>query len=188
MRLELKHLAPYLPYKMKFVIDMYEFTEGNCKHEVRCFTMGNDLSMCLNYGKPILRPLSDLTKEIEINKKNIIPLIELHRCSNEYNHNKYLDYEFIDSWGAKGNILKVFHDRKKDEYTEFVFSNLDFRKDTRYSEYSNVYQINIQHPIRVNNKIYNQHKLFDLLYRWHFDIFGLIEQGLAIDINALKND
>lgn len=63
MKLEPKHLAPYLPYEMVFVIDMYKFTEGNCKPEIRQFTMGNDLSMCLNYGTPILFPLSKYYSE-----------------------------------------------------------------------------------------------------------------------------
>ena len=33
--------------------------------------------------------------------------------------------------------------------------------------------------------ITNQLELFQKLLEWHFDVFGLIEQGLAIDINTL---
>ena len=31
------------------------------------------------------------------------------------------------------------------------------------------------------------HGLVSILYEFHFDVFGLIENGLAIDINTLNN-
>jgi len=27
---------------------------------------------------------------------------------------------------------------------------------------------------------------YSLLFKWHFDVFGLIKKGLAVDINTLK--
>ena len=30
------------------------------------------------------------------------------------------------------------------------------------------------------------HKVISKLFEWHFDVFGLIEKGLAIDINTIK--
>jgi len=39
----------------------------------------------------------------------------------------------------------------------------------------------------VSNYVPNQFQLFQKLFEWHFDIFGLIEEGLAIDINTLNN-
>jgi len=57
---------------------MYKFTEGNCKPEIRQFTMGNDLSMCLSYGTPILFPLSSLTKEITINGETFVPIYKIY--------------------------------------------------------------------------------------------------------------
>ena len=41
-------------------------------------------------------------------------------------------------------------------------------------------------PLVELAKIQNQLQLFQKLYEWHFDIFGLIEKGEAIDINTLK--
>jgi hypothetical protein len=35
-------------------------------------------------------------------------------------------------------------------------------------------------------KIHLPYSVFKNLFEWHFDVFGLIEQGLAIDINTLK--
>lgn len=129
MKLELKHLAPYLPYKMRFVIDMYEFTEGNCKPEIRHFTMGNDLSMCLNYGKPILRPLSDLLKDVKVDND----VINFQKHFNEY------EFEWLITSNNKRKLI----------------NSLDYFIVSKMIEY-------------------------------HFDIFGLINEGLAIDINTLS--
>lgn len=192
-KLTLREIAPYLPYGLQFATlndDTNEYYIDANRYILNFGGLNGVANICMaNYSRPlykiILRPLSDLTKEIEINGKRFTPLIELYRCSNEYNYNEDLDYEFIDSWGAKGNILKVFHNRKKNEYTEFVFSKLSFRKDRIHSKGSYVFGMNLPHNIRVNSKLYNNHKLYNLLYIWHFDIFGLIEKGLAIDINTL---
>jgi hypothetical protein len=78
MKLELKHVAPYLPYGLKY---KSEHIEGS-----RIYTMlglnekYNRLDSDCDYGwiyikgiKPILRPLSDLTKEIEHNEERFVP-------------------------------------------------------------------------------------------------------------------
>lgn len=60
MKLELKHLAPYLPYKLKLynrqgiIRTMYTFESNDKSINIA------DVD-CLNY-KPILKPLSDLLK------------------------------------------------------------------------------------------------------------------------------
>lgn len=109
MKLELKHLAPYLPYGLK-VSSIHTLNAengiGNINHIVRAVNKGK------KQYRPILRPLSDLTKEE-------------YRC---------LFY---------GNPL----DYKIDELP---------------------------------------YKTFIKLLEWHFDVFHLIPQGLAIDINTLQ--
>lgn len=146
MKLELKHLAPYLPYSLKFYVDMYEFTEGNCKPEMRLFTMGNDITMCLKYGKPILRPLSDLTKEIEHNGENFIPVDYFEIGDND---NDSLEYD-------SGNIRLIDALTTASKYNSFGDFNF--------------------YPFGAIQK----------LIEWHFDVFGLIDAGLAIDINTLN--
>ncbi len=122
-KLELKHLAPYLPYGLKMYYDVL---------------MGHtwvldktNLNAITDKDKPILRPLSDLTKNIESNK-------------------------FLNSFSS--NIVhKVF---KLVEY-----------------ENSNLYEYILKKtPYGIIGK----------LFEHHFDVFGLIEKGLAIDINTLK--
>jgi hypothetical protein len=89
MKLELKHLAPYLPYKLKvellnfdMLTKMMGIKEPN--EEMR-FSEMLDLSsykkLNLMY-KPVLRPLSDLYKEIEIDGYSFNTPIEYISSSN----------------------------------------------------------------------------------------------------------
>lgn len=72
MKLELKHLAPYLPYKLKI--------QNSKGFSVRVMggMVNDNKEVCIDavfrmQYKPILRPLSDLTKEIEINGRKFTP-------------------------------------------------------------------------------------------------------------------
>ena len=77
MKLELKHLAPYLPYGLKLIgdidnnpIDKYDISTDGWL----CYITNNGGGKGRISGyKPILRPLSDLTKEIEINGNKFVP-------------------------------------------------------------------------------------------------------------------
>ena len=84
MKLELKHLAGYLPYGLKvfrenksvpsdaFVI------KGATKENV--FLSENGLVVVdIDRIKPILRPLSGLTKEIEVNGEKFVPIERLRK-------------------------------------------------------------------------------------------------------------
>jgi len=130
-KLELKHLAPYLPYKLKCEFERtYENTieilvgiEKTDKNYVCLF--GEFGEFIPTQVKPILRPLSDLTKK---------------------------------------------------EMKQFGFDEYDGTKP---------------HCIRKRNVWYMVTSLsycqFIDLCSLHVDVFGLIEKGLAIDINSLKS-
>lgn len=88
MQLELKHLAPYLPYGLKG-----KMVEGDSIYDVISIDIYGNLDILSenkfdndNIGieglKPILRPLSDLTREIEHNKENVVPIIDLLKIKN----------------------------------------------------------------------------------------------------------
>lgn len=142
MKLELKHLTPYLPYELKgkeypdgamyelLSLSMdkfswrpfYESGEfGRLPHRIDC--------------KPILHPLSDLTKEIEVDGEKFVPA-------------KIVEEKFIERFKVKS-----IGDGWADNLTEYLRS----------------------YP----------YGMIELLIKWHFDVFGLIESGLAIDINTL---
>lgn len=131
-KFELHHLVGYLPYGVKGkVTDLEENETWYDEIETVCFrdnilTFKDAVDVYLDEPnetvfKPILRPLSDLIKEIEVNGEKITPIDRLN-CTSLYQ----------DTDGCL---------------------NIGF-KDTQ--------------------------KLFE----WHFDIYGLIENNLAIDINT----
>jgi hypothetical protein len=140
-KLTLEILAPYLPYGLKVRVEDYkcdyvgrEFDEVIGFHQ---WDKSGLLWSVLTDGgakpsvekvKPILRPLSYLTKEIEVNGEKFIPIELL---------DNYHNFSTI-RWG-------------------------DIEADpTRY-------------PFTIVQK----------LFEWKFDVFGLIPQSLAIDINTL---
>lgn len=136
--LELKHLAGYLPYGLKGIS-----TEENLGIEIvkgfSTYGKNDTINMITNVDdidlimfKPILYPLSDLTKEIEVNGEKFVP-------------KEVLDETHVSNW-SYGNIKNV---------------NTEMLQEA---------------PFWWTTK----------LYEWHFDIHGLIEKGLAIDINTLN--
>lgn len=125
MKLELKHLAPYLPYGLKCV----HIYDKKISHEMGYYKKSSfnenwTIEDVLGYGKPILRPKKDL-----------------------------LTYE------VDGRILM-----------EVIKERL-----LRYSSFQ-IYE-------RIENLPY---KTMQQLFEHHFDTFGLIKAGLAIDINSLN--
>ena len=117
--------------------------------------------------KPALRPMSDLTKEIEVNGKKVTPIKE---------------------------ILKIFDfDGYCGYYTSFRIS---FKENYKIEVYIwDTHICSLTYNLKIYNKCKNHstavsfnmwQQVNDLLNEWHFDYRGLIEQGLAIDINTLK--
>ena len=140
MKLELEHLAPYLPYELKIKFNIsgeigileYINTKRSFAGTVEEESQTDEYYYCDNIEniKPILRPLSDLTKEIEVNGEKFYPLQKFGLVANKNNQ------EFFE--------VKI-----KEQWITF--------------------------------------KEMQILISWHFDVFGLIENNLAIDINTLKS-
>jgi hypothetical protein len=140
--LQLNHLAGYLPHDLQCMfLSEPDSKEPNIKtlHGIeKGFESDIVIGMFdefdnseFNYFKPILRPLSDLTKEIEVDGEKFVPI----------------------DWIEKNNPTK-------DEMPCAIMLN-GFVEMHYYRDY-------------------------EKLFEWHFDVFGLIEKGLAIDINTLK--
>ena len=70
MKLELKHLAPYLPYELKFTDSVSKTIWTLMPANIAVFNYA--------FHKPILYPLSDLTKEIECNGEKFVPVEKLN--------------------------------------------------------------------------------------------------------------
>ncbi len=126
MKLELKHLAPYLPYGLKFYSEDLSKKTNPFSWEM---TAKTELGLIIEFqNKPILRPLSDLTKEIEHNGEKFRPL-----------------------------------DRTGKAYRFDILEHIE---------------ANPLDHIDLSDAL--------LFFEWHFDVFNLIESGLAIDINTLE--
>lgn len=139
MNLELKHLAAYLPYGITvygsselwklFGIDKVVNGEifVNLENVNGNPTANYYRSASMYEHSLVLRPLSDLTKEIEMNGERFVPIKKI----SIYGDNKaYLEEAILTG------LVEVI--------------------------------------------------VFNMLLSWHFDVFGLIEKGLAIDVNTLK--
>lgn len=128
MKLELKHLAPYLPYKIKMLHydkkKVLNAGQGSSVHWV-------GITHALNHQentKPLLHPLSRLTEPIDFNINNI----------------SYAAY------------LKLFSQ-----------ADLDYV---------------MQSPLLCDFTTVIK------LTEWHFDVFGLIDKGLAEPIELTDKD
>ena len=137
MKLQLKQLAPYLPYGLKWTSPFggTDRMTGIITDNVVMDSDGTEIndSIDLNYikeprCKPILKPLSDLFKRKRIN--------DLRELSNN-------DMLLFGLNGFEGDLTNV----------ESYKNDLNFT-------------------------------VLEYLYKNHFDVFGLIEKGLAIDINT----
>lgn len=122
MKLELKYLAGYLPYRLKVskIHVMHSHTGiGSIDHVLHSVNKGK------SQYKPILRPLSDLIKEIEVNGEKFVPMDKIAI---------YGDIDYLIEQIKTGMVEVI---------------------------------------------------VWKMLLEWHFDIYGLIENGLAIDKNKL---
>lgn len=148
-KLTLEHLAPYLPYGLK----MFHKESAVKIQTMTHFDLCEDLLQHHNKwrNKPILRPLSDLTKEIEHNGRTFVPMDTVGDIPNNF-----CKCDFVTDWCDKGGDFNEY----VQEFVKGVFGNhhLDYL------------------PFGFVQK----------LIEWHFDVFGLIEKGLAIDINSIE--
>lgn len=164
-KLELKHLAAYLPYKTKV-------QRNNFEKSIIELTIENLQMILSNSDKLVLRPLSDLTKEIEVNSARFIPMLKLAEIGITDNEGiTFLcENNFISNFGfARYGIKILVHNELN--YFNFMTEEISFYYENQHGQH---------------DSIDNQYQLFQKLLEWHFDIFGLIEKGLAVDYNTIN--
>lgn len=153
MKLEISHLAPYLPYGLKFEHVEYDYSD-KVNHNITkmeslsadCITFDDcsdyyfDADNCDRYNPtvvPLLLPMSSLYTEITHNGKTFIPQKEL-------------------DWGSWNDEIGYIVSAEYGENPRVAINVLDFIDD------------------------------YYKLLEWHFDVFGLIDKGLAIDKTKIK--
>lgn len=165
-KLELKHIAPYLPYGVKceilnyksdYVGEQYGIITGYYWYAGEPHYMFKDRNVAgkdSTLFKPFLRPLSQLTQEIEHNGEKFTPIVELLKI-------KYKD--------------KLVED-KNSRYNDIEYSNEGYAR----AWFKIRAQLNIMIPdFNIDQLPYF---LFQKLIEWHFDVFGLIDKGLAVEL------
>ena len=149
MKLESKHIIPYLPWRLKchnLIKNQTEISELKLSIESK-----NDctISHLLEYDcyktKPILRPLDDLSG---VDKK----------YDTEYSINL-----LIGENDGYGNVTISY-----------------YQGDLNIDVKSSLYSSNASVDFKLIQTIQN------LLFKNHYDVFGLIQNNLAIDINTLQ--
>jgi hypothetical protein len=151
MKLELKHLDFANNCKVRLTrMPHWDFENVNIQDCELSFNSSTkepyltyrDVTFVLYQIKLYKRPLSDLTKEIEVNGEKFVPLKKLNdEC---FGLTKYRIFIRQDNSIA---LLADFHE---------------------------------------GYNVLNESTAKDKLLEWHFDIFNLIENNLAIDVNTLN--
>ena len=170
MKLEIKYLASYLPYGL----NIKDVKHGSVFEALHFITTPNqDFSLFKGnfdqltndkYLKPVLFPLSSLTKEITINGETFVPikkLFELHHCGMR------LD-ERLQCFSLNKNKIK---------YDDFNNAITDGVNMFGYSNYGGFQAIDIDEY--RDYTVINQLELSTKLFEWKIDIFQLIDKNLA---------
>lgn len=132
MKLETKHLAPYLPYKLKGIYEMSSKQKQETLQAIdtlgKCRTDEDLRWFEIKMFKPILQPL------------------------------------FNDNF----------------DYTIFLMDNFP---EEKWADAYNDIMNGVGFGVKIEQIPYEHH---EFLFENHIDVFGLIEKGLAIDINTLS--
>lgn len=156
-QLQIKHIAPYLPYGLKWKFDGEDFTHDIVglditNRGVKLVSPYNDYGDCeISSGKPLLLPMSSLYKEID----GEVGIVEIFRMFGIYHENIR-----VTNCGLKYN-----------DGAEWLLF------DWSYSA---------QSFIDSDGGIYLNMESLTYLFQHHYDVFGLIGQNLAIDKSKIK--
>lgn len=168
----LKALCNGLPYGLKIKTNENKWptptVSGYANELVYWNYHGISGSIKLVNTKPILRPLSDLTKEIEHNGQKTTPLVRLFDTLRPYDV-----YESFSN-GSTFNQL-WFYDNAGSVLFWIEYNTNEFSFDVINRKGDRLLQV-------------FQLTAFEILNEWHFDIYRLIEKGLAIDVNTLEEN
>lgn len=184
-KLELKDISCYLPYRLQCVNMVGNSVTVTVGYDYDNHKEKHVDNMLYSQCKPILRPMSDITKSITVRgyneDKEFIPIINLAKVNYLIAPKSDDDYELLD--GDNGYQCSFIYSPWKDRKRRFcfqIYKNGDiqcFSCDVRsYTGESNTAKYC---NVSING-------VMELLSKWHFDYKGLITDGLAIDINKVE--
>lgn len=179
MELTIKHLAPYLPYYLCCYLQNEQETVlvnrlcNDVNGVIYSTFAGSEYDRgfaWIKSVKPLLHPLTDLNQEFEQRGQKFVPIVELGKFYN-------MKIEHFDD-DERGNPI----------YGEEFFWDIDTESPgNRELVYSHEmgFHINVWDEGR-ERKVYNEYldintlPMYQKLFEWHFDVFGLLDHDLAI--------
>lgn len=170
---KLEAFAPYYPHELKVITYIHNIYTVSFDIDVdveKCVSPQDVVKFNL---KPILRPLSDLTKPCLEGGK--VPIVELAKeCFKAcYGFDFKNDKFDVHCNTSSSNYSTIFRDEK--DYV-FAINNRDWRFNVEFKTRNMVFDLNV-------NKIIKQ------LYKWHFWLGDQSEFGKSIiDINTINNE
>lgn len=184
MELELKHLAPYLPYglQVKHKIDTtFTLLSIRSDKDTCLIKVNRDMPNGAYWNdtpisdiKPLLVPTSSLYTEMEDGKVPIVELAKMAGCNINMIKLPINEIETINI--AKNNEVEFKYSSGYHRY--FIFRNGSFYYKTGHDRrYGQDYE-----TLKQSSQI----ELFTYLFEHHFDVFSLIDKGLALDKTKIK--
>jgi len=167
MKLELKHLAPYLPYRLKY----YPSKESDLFHDL--------------YADHT--PYSSWNYKLALEEKDEYAL----KISNSYLTQKEPFFSYEDGELFLGQFNSSLGFDVDDVYLSEVkpilrpLSNLT-RKELELEGFDSHIDYLTYENQGVDWTLKAPYIMLEYLFTKHYDVFGLIEKGLAIDINTLN--
>lgn len=150
MELTIRELSPYLPYKLEVS------PSGENNNPLLVIGLGGNYYVVKTNPHPILGGMpGNQNISFDSAKPLLRPLSQL-TTTIEHNGEKFLPIE-----------------RLQEIYT----------KRLRFDELGFYYQIDesvVRGPSHSEPFPFNQYEAYQYLFEWHFDIFGLIDKGLAL--------
>lgn len=176
MKLELKHLAPYLPYNLQVeykgevtTIDALDSSGGVFVGKNRMVSF-----IDLKNVKPILRPLTSATKEEAVSVfKSIFEHDMDKRGMFDINNLEVISYK--SEKGVNKLITYIKRGLMSAYYKTYLYSNGVIRV-------SECLDLDIYPPISISLSS------LSFLFERHFDVFNLINRGLAIEKEINKTN
>lgn len=160
-QLELNHIAPYLPYGLKCQIDLGQ-NEIIVTENWGLKTGSDYPASYYNEGKRyglMLSQIKPLLRHLSDLYKEIEGVVGIVDLAKI----AFPNYEWV---------LRSDRAVRLDAQTEYFEYDGDFLAGDGWDYY----------------QIPNQLDLFTYLFQYHYDIFGLIDKGLAIDLNSISHE
>lgn len=99
-KLTIKHLAPYLPYELKLKEGELSSISNRWNTLKYVDSEMDDYNTSFDMVTPILRPLSDLTKEITVNGETFIVTTKIRELFDKKDADKFIaDFYFYNNIG-----------------------------------------------------------------------------------------